>query len=86
MLEDASIPYTEIGPSECHFQETKMDCDLFLFNQLPRLEVNGLKLAQRDAILRYLAKQAGYGGSGHAEEDVVVDMLGCAVEVSRLRR
>lgn len=42
--------------------------------------MNGLKLAQQGAILRYVAAHVGLGPSGKPEEDVVADMLGCAVE------
>ncbi|ORY87460.1 glutathione S-transferase [Leucosporidium creatinivorum] len=79
MLEDAGIPYEESNDVAAFFA-SKMDCDEYRFNQLPRLEVNGLKLAQQDAILRYIAAHVGLGPSGKPEEDVVADMLGCAVE------
>jgi hypothetical protein len=38
MLEDAGVPYEENNDTSKFFEE-KMDCDLYPFNQLPRLEV-----------------------------------------------
>ncbi|KAI0727542.1 glutathione S-transferase [Fomitopsis betulina] len=79
MLEDTGVKYTESNDVAA-FKEKKGDLDEYRFNQMPRLKVNGLNLAQTDAILRFIAKARGLGGNGKLEEDVIADMLGCACE------
>lgn len=58
LMEDAGVEYTESNDVAA-FREDKMDCELYPFNQLPRLTVNGIHLAQQGAILRLLAKAKG---------------------------
>ncbi|KAH9931785.1 uncharacterized protein B0H18DRAFT_66779 [Fomitopsis serialis] len=79
LLEDAGVAYVEKNDEE-HFHAKKWDLDEYRFNQMPRLKVNGFYLAQLDAILRYLAKATGYGGSGNLKDDAIVDMLQAACE------
>ncbi|KAH9829943.1 pi class glutathione S-transferase [Rhodofomes roseus] len=79
LLEDAGVPYVENNDGDAFFAK-KWDLDEYRFNQLPRLKVNGLNLAQLDAILRYIAKARGYGGNGNLEDEAVADMLAVACE------
>ncbi|TFY64766.1 hypothetical protein EVJ58_g2389 [Rhodofomes roseus] len=79
LLEDAGVPYVENNDGDAFFAK-KWDLDEYRFNQLPRLKVNGLNLAQLDAILRYIAKARGYGGNGNLEDEAVADMLAAACE------
>ncbi|KZT63924.1 hypothetical protein DAEQUDRAFT_74329 [Daedalea quercina L-15889] len=80
MLEDAGIAYTEVNLDGPSWKERKWDLDTYQFNQIPVLKVNGFNLAQLDAILRYVAKAAGYGGNGNLQDEAVADMLQAACE------
>ncbi|EPT05279.1 glutathione S-transferase C-terminal-like protein [Fomitopsis schrenkii] len=79
ILEDTGVKYTEVNDIAA-FREKQSDVNEFRFNQIPRFKVNGLNLAQTDAILRFIAKARGLGGNGKLEEDVIADMLSCACE------
>jgi glutathione S-transferase len=50
------------------------DDDMLLFNQVPLLEIDGLRLVQGQAIVRYLARKGGLDGKTDVEK-VVVDMV-----------
>ncbi|GAA5949426.1 hypothetical protein JCM21900_004059 [Sporobolomyces salmonicolor] len=79
ILEDAGVPYTE-DHDVAAFAAGKMNHSLYLFNQMPRLTVNGTHLFQQGAILRLIAKARGYTGKGDIWEDAMVDMLDAACE------
>lgn len=48
--------------------------DMLLFNQVPLLEIDGLRLVQAQAIVRYLSRRGGLDGKTDFEK-VVVDMV-----------
>nr|ABO26598.1 putative alpha class glutathione-s-transferase [Haliotis discus discus] len=69
----ARIKFTEhFVQSREEFLQMKADGKL-LFGQLPLLEIDGLKLIQRRAILKYLARREGLYGS-NPTENAFVDM------------
>ena len=45
------------------------------FDQVPLLEIDGLKLGQSRTIVRYISRKYGLSGDGEAEE-ALVDMYG----------
>lgn len=88
LLTDASIPFTESNDTASFFAN-KADCAEYRFQQLPRLSVTRagsdgqdevVHLAQQGAILRFLAKVAGYGEGADAWKEAVVDQLQDACE------
>ncbi|GAA6007989.1 glutathione S-transferase family protein [Rhodotorula paludigena] len=86
LLEDAGVPYTESNDVGA-FKARKFDFAEYAFGQLPRLTVTPpgsgepTHLVQQGAILRFLARVAGYEGvSGDALEVAKADMLQDACE------
>ena len=63
------------------------DGDVLAFGQLPLLEIDGLRLVQSQAIVRYVARRggllAGGGGGGDAAESATIDMVAEAVRDAR---
>jgi len=54
-----------------------------LFRQLPLLEIDGLKLTQSQAMLRYVARRGGLDHTGDPAEGALVDMVCEAVKDAR---
>eukprot|EP00928_Gymnodinium_smaydae_P031754 TRINITY_DN23207_c0_g1_i1.p1 TRINITY_DN23207_c0_g1~~TRINITY_DN23207_c0_g1_i1.p1 ORF type:complete len:225 (+),score=47.13 TRINITY_DN23207_c0_g1_i1:49-723(+) len=78
----AGIEWEQVALSQ-HAQFAALrDGGSLLFGQLPLLEIDGLKLTQSQAMVRYVARRAGLTGKGPAEE-ALVDMVCEAVKDAR---
>ncbi|BGP44123.1 hypothetical protein JCM10450v2_008346 [Rhodotorula kratochvilovae] len=79
LLADAGIPYVESN-DVASFRANKWDYAQYPFNQLPRLTVTreggkDVHLAQQGAILRFLARAAGYGAGADTWQEALVDQV-----------
>lgn len=77
MLEVTGVPYQERVVTKAVMEELKQGEDLF-FKQLPLLELDGLKLVQSVATVRYIARTRGMYGSSPLEAyqcDLIADGL-----------
>ena len=76
------IEWDQVALSQ-HSQFTAMrDGGELLFGQLPLLEIDGLRLVQSQAMVRYVARRGGLVGVNPAEE-ALIDMVAEAVRDSR---
>ena len=77
MLADTGTQYEERTITTPLLQQLRQDGELF-FQQLPLLEIDGLKLVQSGAIMRYLGRKHGMYGSSESEAyqcDMIADGL-----------
>ncbi len=77
MLEVAGLPYQERAITKALFEELRERGDLY-FKQLPLLELDGLKLVQSAATVRYIARTRDMYGSSPVEAyrcDMIADGL-----------
>ena len=72
--------------SHGEFASLRDDSGALAFGQLPLLEIDGLRLVQSQAIVRYVARRGGLlagGGGDDAAESATIDMVAEAVRDAR---
>jgi len=80
MLEDHGVSYSDLFVTDgVKWEADKTDYNNYPFNQIPIFHVNGKKIAQQDAILRYITKVTGKKELS-LEDETISDMLAISVE------